>query len=333
MSGSIKVAESDFIVEEIMGYDFSGDGDHTVLQIRKRGLNTMDVVDAISRVSGVAQRHIGFCGLKDRHALTTQWFSVALPPRASPHWARLESDRLELLATDRHRRKLKRGAHWGNRFEVVISDIKGDIPALEAGLARARTAGVPNTFGPQRFGAENLRKADEFVRGRASGVSRFERGMLLSAMRSHMFNEVLCLRFRQGTWNALIDGDVASLDGSRSFFRVEPDDPSLAERLARMDVHPSGPLFGRGENPATGKVGELERSVFERYPHWCDGLMRHGLSMQRRSLRMPVPGLAWRMQEPCAVRLAFELRKGGFATALVDHLVKTGGGHRPRQLE
>lgn len=319
-SGCLKRAPSDFVVEEILGFDFSGSGEHVVLQIRKQDMNTLDVVDAISRVCGVARRHVGFGGLKDKHALTTQWFSVLLPPGKHPNWGKLENERIEILRVDRTIRKLKRGSHRGNRFKIAVRDVSGNLDALRNGLSNIEGVGVPNYFGPQRFGYSNLEKADAMFSG-SLRVSRAGKGILLSAARSSIFNEVLARRDAAGTWNKLLPGDVASLDGSNSFFTVDEPTAELQGRLDRFDIHPSGPLYGIGDNPAAAEVGRLESEVFQKYQHRCQGLSNFGLRLQRRALRLKVADFRWELSIDGTLTLSFLLGKGGYATAVVDHLL------------
>lgn len=125
-TGVIRSQPADFMVKEQLGFEPSGTGEHVFLQIEKTGENTDYVARLLARFAKVRQRDVGYAGLKDRHAVTCQWFSVWLPGQAEPNWAELASDNLKILHTIRHARKLKRGALAGNHFQIIIRDWQGD---------------------------------------------------------------------------------------------------------------------------------------------------------------------------------------------------------------
>lgn len=321
VTGLVRQSPADFVVEEDLGFDFSGHGSHALVQVRKRGLNTLDVIDAISRISGVAKRDVGFSGLKDRHALTTQWFSVPVEHSRSVNLAGLEHERIEVLSVHRHSKKLRRGSHRGNRFRIRVRAIEGDLDELDIRLAEIKAKGVPNYFGPQRFGHANLQKADALFEGKLRRVSRSERSILLSAARSFIFNQVLSARVMDGTWSALLAGDVAVLDGTNSYFQVEEVTAELQVRLSDFDIHPSGPLYGVGANPAGGKVRACESRAFEENGYRCRGLEKFGLRFQRRPTRLQVKDLQWQVSGD-DLELSFYLATGGYATSVLSQAVK-----------
>lgn len=323
-TGLIKQGADDFLVDELMPFSFSGNGEHVVLRIKKQGLSTFEVVDEIRRRTGIPGRDIGFCGLKDKHATTIQWFSVHCPNDEPGSWSMLENERMRVLAVGRHSKKLKRGHHGGNYFRIKIRQLRGDSMRLERRLLEIGAKGVPNYFGPQRFGRRNLEKADALFRGSLKKASRREQSLLLSSVRSRMFNDVLSERVRDGSWNTLQPGDVAVLNKSNSYFRVEAATEELQDRLDGFDIHPSGPLFGEGENPAGQGVRQLESSVFKEYQHWCVGLRKFGLRFQRRSLRIPVVDLQWKLPDEDLLEISFFLYKGGFATSVLNDFLAWG---------
>lgn len=320
IAGVIKRQPQDFRVQEVLGFEPSGQGEHLLIQVEKCGINTQDVARQIGESAGVDQRDIGFCGLKDKQAIATQWFSIRNPVREPSAWPPLEDGRVRVKAAARHDRKLRRGTHIGNRFEVRVRDFRGDRDLAGKRLAKAAAGGVPNFFGPQRFGRANLDRADDLFAGRLGRVSRNRRGLLLSAARSSIFNEVLERRVRNGDWCSLRQGDAAMLDGSNSYFRVDEVDVKLQHRLKQLDIHPSGPLFGAGENPARYSVGELEAGVFDSLRSRCDGLVSYGLRMGRRSLRLRISGLEWKWSGENELVLSFELPRGGYATSVLDYI-------------
>lgn len=322
LAARMRTTPEDFVVEEIDAFEASGAGEHLLLTIEKRGMNTAFAAKRIAQWAGVAESAIGYAGLKDRHAVTRQRFSVWIPKKVSPDVATLDSDELRVLAHAWHSRKLPRGALAGNRFVLTLRDVEGDATAIEARLAAISTRGVPNYFGEQRFGrgGRNLDKALAMFAGRR--VPREERTHLLSAARSELFNRVLSARVAAGHWDVPLDGDVWSLDGSRSVFGPEPWSDALAARLAAFDIHPSGPLWGRGElrSDAAAKALELDALADASSIALREGLERAGLEQERRALRLRPADMAWDWPGPGVLRLSFALPPGCYATTVLAEL-------------
>ncbi|MGB5938778.1 MAG: tRNA pseudouridine(13) synthase TruD, partial [Rhodanobacter sp.] len=254
LTARLRSAPEDFRVEEILGYDADGVGEHALLWVEKRGANTDWVARELAKFAGVPQVAVGYAGLKDRHAVTRQAFSVQLAGKPDPDWSTFPHAEVKVLAATRHSRKLKRGALRGNRFVLVLREAAGDRAATERVLEQIAARGVPNYFGEQRFGREggNVAQARAMFAGRR--VDRDQRSFLLSAARSHIFNAVLAARVERGAWDTPLEGEIWSLAGSRSWFGPEPFTEALAGRLARADIHPSGPLWGQGEPPSQGEA-------------------------------------------------------------------------------
>jgi tRNA pseudouridine13 synthase len=295
------------------------------LWLRKRNENTPRIAEQLARFAGVHPRQVSYAGLKDRRALTEQWFSVQLPGREAPDWAALNSDTLRILRHVRHPRKLRRGALKGNRFRIRLRDIEGDVAGLETRLARIDSDGVPNYFGEQRFGRDgsNLQDAERLFAGAGRRMSRNRRSLALSSVRAFLFNQVLSQRVGASTWNVPVAGDAMQLSGSRSYFIATTIDAELMGRVHTLDIHPTGPLHGRGELPTRGACHQLEQAVLAGYPDWCAGLEAAGLKQERRALRLMVQGLRWRETGAAALTLEFSLPAGAFATCVLRELVAT----------
>jgi tRNA pseudouridine13 synthase len=241
-SGRVRSEPEDFVVDELLGFPPAGEGPHCLLRVRKRGANTEWVARELARHGGCRPFDVGFAGLKDRHAVTTQWFTVPRGKRAPGDWLGVSGEGYAVLEAHAHQRKLPRGALAGNHFELRIRDVAGDRDALAARLADLGRLGAPGYFGPQRFGhgLSNLARI-------AAGDFRTDRAFGLSAARSLVFNAVLARRVADGSWATLEAGDVANLDGKGSVFDVVAPDEALHARVAALDVHPTGPM-GRGCN-------------------------------------------------------------------------------------
>lgn len=319
-SGALRTTPEDFIVREWLGFEADGEGDHWLLTVRKRGANTHWVAKQLGKLANIHPRDVGYAGLKDRNALTEQAFTV---PVRSPiaDWIGMTGDGFEVVRAQRHRRKLKRGGLKGNDFEITIRDFTGDPARVAERLAIVASRGVPNYFGPQRFGHEqsNLKRAHAMFAGQRI-EDRFEHGFALSAARAYVFNAVLAQRVATSAWDRLIAGDVANLDGSQSIFVPDAIDDVLIERCARLDIHPTGPLWGKGDLQSTEAARSIEGDIAARHATLCDGLARAGLEQERRPLRLRVQTLSHEWTGADLV-LRFRLGRGAFATTVLHELL------------
>ena len=325
LDGTLRAVPEDFVVEEVLGYAASGAGEHVMLTVRKRERNTHDVARALARLAGVPQVALGYAGLKDRNAVTTQHFTVQLPGRDAPDWSALRDDSLQILASQRHDRKIRRGALRGNRFRIRVSGVGGDRDLAGQRLQTIREAGVPNYFGSQRFGRDgsNLDRVAALFAGQGRRPNREQRGLLLSAARAYLFNRVAAARVADASWGRVLDGDVMSLAGSQRQFLYEPDDATVATRLAQLDIHPTGPLCGRPSRALrpTGDALQLEERALSDWSPWIEALARTGLDADRRALRLAVEGLEWQWQED-SLQITFALPAGAYATSVLRELVR-----------
>ena len=318
----LKETAEDFQVDEVLDIPLSGNGEHLWLWVEKRNLNTEEAARRIAKAARLPIKAVSYAGLKDRQALTRQWFSLHLPGKADPDLSAAEDDSLRLLKQVRHGRKLQRGAHAANGFTLRLTHLQADRDALEQRLLRIQAEGVPNYFGLQRFGFDggNVVQAREFAARHELPVQRNLRSRLLSAARSYLFNRVLAARVAEGGWNRAQVGDLLAFTDSRSFFpagEAECSDP----RLAILDLHPSGPLWGEGDSPAMGATGALEQSLAVRESELCAWLQQAAMAQERRILRLPIAGLAWHYPAPDILQLSFVLPSGCFATAVVRELL------------
>lgn len=321
--GSLRRIAEDFRVAEIPLLEPGGTGEHVWLWVRKRNANTPQVAEQLADFAGVHPRQVSYAGLKDRRAVTEQWFSVQLPGRAMPDWNAIESDTFTVLRHARHSRKLRRGALRGNAFRICIRDLQADMNTLQQRLQLLADQGVPNYFGEQRFGRDgsNLRTADRLFHNPARRLARTKRSLALSAARSFLFNRVLSERVAAGSWNRPLPGDALQLQGSHSFFVATEIDAELQARAQAGDIHPTGPLHGRGQPPVQGASLALEAQVLAAYPDWCRGLEAAGLKQERRALRLPVSDLQWRSLAADALVLEFSLPAGAYATSVLRELL------------
>ena len=324
-SAVIRSCPEDFLVNERLGFEPDGEGEHVFLRLQKRQLNSMDLVERLSRLSGVAPRDIGLSGLKDRNAVTRQWYSVGMAGRVEPDWRELEATgEVRLLAVTRHRRKLRRGVHKGNRFSLMLREVVGDKEAIEQRLCLLRDEGLPNYFGGQRFGrgGSTLIQARRWMATGGRRISRNKRGLFLSALRAFLFNELLAERVKTRQWNTVLPGDVCLLHGTRSQFACDEADENIRTRAASGDIHPGLPLWGGGESPAG--PGRARQQVLSLSPHRdvCAFLEKEGLELAWRPARTLVDDFCWQFCDDGSLQLDFALGAGAYATALLAEFVR-----------
>jgi tRNA pseudouridine13 synthase len=320
ISGVLRAEPADFRVDEILGFEPSGEGEHAFLLIEKTDANTEWVARQLAVAAGVAPMAVGYAGLKDRHAITRQTFSVQMPGRAAPDWSALAIAGVSVLAATRHNRKIKRGAHRGNRFRIRLRRVRGSIQEVETRLATIRERGVPNYFGEQRFGrdGQNVALAEALFAGRR--MPRPQRGFALSAARAQLFNAVLAARVANVNWDQALDGEVWMLGGSNAIFGPEAWSEALATRLTALDIHPTGPLWGKGELRCTAAVRELELAAIAAHATLARGLERVGLEQERRALRLRANDLNHVWESDDSIVLDFHLASGAFATTVLREL-------------
>ena len=336
LEAGFKQRAEDFRVDERLDIDFTGEGEHCWLQIEKRQCNTQEVAQWLARFAGVKRSAVGYAGLKDRQSVSRQWFSVHLPGQADPDWRALESERVRVLQSLRHARKLQRGALSGNHFRILLRQADARArdrwqAALEQRLALLAGEGAPNYFGEQRFGRQrgNLLALPDFFSGPVASkrrrLSHHQRGLLLSAARAWLFNQLLHQRVRAGNWNRRLPGDAFMLDGRSACFADDGSD-DIDTRLAAGAIHPSGCLWGQGEPLARGEARALQQQVIDAFPLLRDGLLAARVTMMQRPLRLIPRDIGIETGEQ-GWWLRFRLPPGAYATSIVRELLNPNGAH------
>lgn len=327
--GHIGTAPEDFCVDEVPLYPFSGAGEHLYVRVEKRGLTTRQALDAIARAAGVPARDVGSAGLKDRHAVTTQWLSLPARTAGDPAgWSLPEG--LRVVESTLHGNKLRTGHLAGNRFRIRLVGVSADAPEVaRALLERLSAEGLPNAFGPQRFGrgGDNLARGLAFLRGTSGRrPPPFEQKLLASALQSDVFNRYLDLRRALGL-SAPIEGEVLRLAGAGATFVVE-DPEREAPRLASRDVLLTGPMVGPRGGRARGRALDLEQAAVAAAglePADLAALARHAEGTRRDLLVFPAD-LALESATPGELVLSFSLPAGSYATELVRQLTHAPPG-------
>lgn len=320
-AGIIRSCPEDFVVEEIPRIKPQGEGGHLWLWVEKRSANTDWVAGRLAAAAGCRPRDVGFAGMKDRHAVTRQWFSVPAGEVTPEVFINTQIEGVSVLDGQFHQRKLKRGTLDGNRFELVIRDFTGDMSGTGRRLEQIRDNGVPNYFGPQRFGRNGQNVGRGFaLLSSGARLPRNKKSIYLSALRSFLFNQVLAERVRAGSWNRMLDGDLAMLDGTHSIFPCLMPDKDIEDRCTRHDIHPTGPMPGKGGDGPAGEVAELESRVLGNWTGLTDTLVKQGVQASRRALRLYPEGLEWVFEDD-VLRLAFVLPPGAYATTVLREIL------------
>lgn len=300
ITADFRTQAEDFWVDEILGFDLAGEGEHLCLHIEKRGENTAWVAKELAKLCGVKQMDVGYAGRKDRHAVTRQWFSIYLPEAKlagrNLDWSALQSEDtdtyIKILAQTRHNQKLRPGVLKGNRFKITLRNLSE--PISEQRLSEIKEQGVPNYFGEQRFGREgnNLREVERLFQGKFRLRDKKKRGLLFSSARSYLFNQVLAARVAQKNWLNVLEGEPEAL--------------------------PTAPLWGRGRLASSGPLADLEASVLENFRCFRDGLEHSGMSQERRACQLIPKNFHWQQDDGLVVE--FELESGAFATSLLREI-------------
>jgi len=289
-TAAFKVQPEDFDVDEIPLFEPAGHGEHLYLRVEKRAQETRHLARQLAELYRVPTVDVGYAGMKDKRAVTRQWFSVSTPQAAQ---VACEAG-VTVLDSSRHERKLRRGQLAANAFAIRLRDVRGEGWSERLEVIGRR--GVPNYFGPQRFGGEggdNLARAQDWLpHRRRRALSRFKQGLYLSVLRGYLFNEVLARRVSDGSWCNTLPGDVVEERG------------------------PTGPLWGRGRSPSADEAGAVEAAALAPHAELCDGLEYAGVRQQRRALTLRPEGLEWEA-DAGDVRLRFRLPPGCYATSLL----------------
>lgn len=322
-AAQFKLEPEDFQVTEFFDQEFSGEGEHILLKIEKRGLTTEEVVRSLSRLINKPVKWISYAGLKDRQALTVQWLSVHAPGQLISGIDELQAPGWRVLESTRHNKKLRPGFLTGNHFKIRLKNVS-DQEQLMQRVEQVKLTGVPNYFGEQRFGrdAGNLVRAKEMLVDQLKVKDKFLKGMYYSAARSWLYNLILSERVKQKNWNSPIPGDVMQLNGSKSIFTLEKIEEEIIQRVKEKDSSPASPLPGKTKNKGTGNALSLINEIYSQWQPWLEGLVQHGLEEDWRANILHPNNLECRGTENHA-ELSFTLPQGSYATAVLRELIQT----------
>ncbi|WGE33871.1 tRNA pseudouridine(13) synthase TruD [Actinobacillus genomosp. 1] len=320
-AGRLKAEFSDFIVREELGYSLSGEGEFVAVKIRKTNANTLFVGERLAKFAGISERNMSYAGLKDRHAVTEQWFCLHLAGKETPDFSQFECEGVEVLEVTRHNRKIRVGSLVGNHFELLLRDVS-ESEEITQRLSRLQAVGFPNYFTEQRFGRDghNLTQALRWANGEITVKDRKKRSFYLSAARSEVFNLVVSQRIADHLTQTVLVGDYVQLAGSNSFFIVnESEVAETQQRLVSGDVLLTAPLIGEKSLELT--ACEQEKAIIERHSTLVALMNKERMTNARRAMLCKPQDFSWQFESE-GLRLKFFLESGSYATALVRELIQ-----------
>jgi tRNA pseudouridine13 synthase len=327
INGLVKGQASDFRVTEELGFQPTGEGEHLFLLIEKSMMTTHELIERVADDFSIKPRDIGYCGLKDKLAITQQWLSLYLPGQMHSLKLPIVSD-YSLLDHKWHNKKLRPGTHRSNYFAVIVREVESMPETTRHQLDMIRQQGMANYFGEQRFGqkGDNVEQALRAFSNprRARKLSRAKKSLYLSALRSFLFNRVLSRRIEQGIWDKPAAGDVFMLSGSQSIF-YEPINDELLERYYRQDISSTISLHGAGNRLLQSRAREIEDAVLAEHEDIEQCLLQAKAKLQMRAVRVAVTDLRVEFDENAAIlRIEARLPRGSYFTTLLDHFIDTG---------
>ena len=315
----LKAECADFVVKEQLGYDMSGDGEFVAVKVRKTDCNTLFVGEQLAKFAGIFARNMSYAGLKDRKAVTEQWFSLQMPGQPTPDFSQFSLEGVEILDVTRHQRKIRIGSLQGNHFEILLRNVE-ETDELKVRLDFLAKNGFPNYFTEQRCGRDgnNLTQALRWANGEIKVKDRNKRSFYLSAARSEIFNLIVSKRMELNLAQQILVGDVLQLNGSHSWFVVDESEDlaQLQQRLAQQDVLLTAPLIGEEEKSAV----DFEHEIFAQHQALFALMRQERMKAARRPILMQPQNFQWQF-EPNGLRLQFALPAGSYATALIRELV------------
>ena len=315
----LKAECADFVVKEQLGYDMSGDGEFVAVKVRKTDCNTLFVGEQLAKFAGISARNMSYAGLKDRKAVTEQWFSLQMPGQPTPDFSQFSLEGVEILDVTRHQRKIRIGSLQGNHFEILLRNAE-ETDELKVRLDFLAKNGFPNYFTEQRFGRDgnNLTQALRWANGEIKVKDRNKRSFYLSTARSEVFNLIVAKRIELGLAQQVLNGDVLQLNGSHSWFVADESEDltQLQQRLIQQDILLTAPLIGEEDKSAV----DFENEIFAQHQALFDLMRQERMKAARRPILMQPQQFQWQF-EPNGLRLKFYLPAGSYATALARELV------------
>lgn len=322
-SGIYKQQYEDFIVQEELGFELTGEGEHVLVYLQKRDCNTVFVAEQLAKYVGIAAKQVSYAGLKDRQAVTEQWFSLHMPGQETPDFTNFDLAGCQIKRVTRHNKKLKIGALQGNHFKIILKELSQHAE-IETKLALIKQHGVPNYFGEQRFGRDqnNIEQAIKWAQGEISVKDRKKRSFYLSAARSAIFNDIVSQRIEQNIHQTVLEGDILQLANRGSWFVSKADEiATLQQRLQQGEINITVPMVGDSSLNTQGVALQFEQSCLNKWSNFADLFKKERLETARRSLLLRPEQLNWQWLGEHSLEISFYLPSGSYATSVIRELI------------
>lgn len=322
--GVYKQNDEDFFVKEDLGYEPDGDGEHVFVYIRKQNCNTAFVAEQLAKFAEISPKLVGYAGLKDRNAVTEQWFGLHMPGKFTPDFSLFSLDGCEILLVKRHSKKLRIGNLKGNFFSLVLRDIDNQAD-VEKRLNLIQAHGVPNYFGEQRFGRENnnIEQAMQWAKGDITVKDRKKRSFYLSAARSAIFNGIVSERIAQKINATVLNGDILKLADRGSWFVAHQDELcDLQQRVTSAELNITAPMMGDNGPQTTEDAFSFEHGYIEaNWPDFIQLFRQERVETMRRSILLRAKEVKWEWQSAATLKIEFWLPAGCYATTVLRELI------------
>jgi tRNA pseudouridine13 synthase len=322
VTGDLRSCKADFQVVEKLPFVPCGEGEHLFINVRKTGINTIQVARHFAKYFSVKDNEVTYAGLKDRFAVTEQWFSVHLPGKQVYLLNDFKHEGITVLFSTRHNKKLRTGSLSANQFTIILRNVS-DLNELSRRWHAVYALGVPNYFGEQRFGIDggNIERAKGLFKGQKVRDKK-KRGIYLSAARSYLFNQQVHHRLLDNCFEQPMLGDVMMLAGTQSVFSLDLLDDDIRRRFAEKDVDITASMWGAGALMTKDIPLIRELQLSKDFPEFCHGLVRFGLKQERRKIRLTMTDATIETDETeSQATLCFTLGAGCFATAILRELI------------
>ncbi len=325
IGGRIKAEPDHFVVEEILPYAPCGTGEHLYVTFKRSGYNTVDAAQLIQRRLDLKKTDMGWGGRKDKHAVAIQTISLRISEKIALGEIRekLEDLPFEILTLKRHRNKIKIGHVAGNRFAIVVSSPEPN--ALERAVAISdciKKIGVPNFYGPQRFGIgfRNIDTAWSLFFNNKNKRSR-KNPFMVSVMQSALFNIWLKNRMETRDHMNLVEGDIVKKTDTGGMFTIE-DMAVESKRFENKEIVYTGPIFGFKMMAPKNRAGQLESDLLKNFNITPDDFRKFRAPGSRRPALLIFNSLEIE-PHPQGIEFRFTLPSGAYATTVMREFVRS----------
>lgn len=323
VTGQYKQQCDDFVVKEDLGFELTGEGEHVLVYLQKRDCNTIYVAEQLAKYVGISAKLVSYAGLKDRQAVTSQWFSLHMPGQLTPDFSAFNLAGCQILQVTRHNKKLKIGALKGNYFNIKLKELTAKRE-LDSKLALIQQHGVPNYFGEQRFGRDenNITQAIKWANGEIAVKDRKKKSFYLSAARSAIFNDIVSKRIEKDLHQRVLDGDILQLAQRGSWFVAQANELTvLQQRLLQGEINITAPMVGDSPLGTLSVALEFEQECLQKWSKFGDLFEKERVETARRSLLLRPQQLVWQWLDDNCIEVSFYLPSGCYATSVIRELI------------